>query len=117
MAPLDKGEGRAFTLFCFTQGGWEGLSDKMAPAVVKEEAGRYLRGWGRTEFQVGSMKSRGRSSLGLFQAERGWNRMCARVCGVGVGWGVGAWGQLRTQRWVRGSGGNSEFLQELGNFY
>ena len=28
------------TLFYFTQGGWEGLSDKMAPAVVKEEAGQ-----------------------------------------------------------------------------
>lgn len=28
------------------------------------------------------------------------------------------WGQLRTQRWVRGWGGEAlEFLQELGNFY
>lgn len=35
------------TLFCFTQGGWEGLSDKMAPAVVKEEAGQIPGcGWG-----------------------------------------------------------------------
>lgn len=35
------------TLFYFTQGGWEGLSDKVAPAVLKEEARQISRGgWG-----------------------------------------------------------------------
>lgn len=37
--PLIRVRGE-LTLFYFTQGGWEGLSDKMAPAVVKEEAGQ-----------------------------------------------------------------------------
>lgn len=81
----------------------------MAPAVVKEEAGRYLGAVGADR-----IPSRGEYGvceagvlLGLFQAERGWNRMCVHVCVGWVGWGVGAWGQLRTQRWVRGVGGET----------
>lgn len=52
------------TLFCFTQGGCEGLSDKMAPAVLKEEAGQIPGcGWGaeripsRGEYEVQRQES------------------------------------------------------------
>lgn len=90
----------------------------MAPAVVKEEAGQIPgQGVGLTVNPVvGSMKSRCRSLLGLFQAERGWNRMCVHVC---VGWGGGGSGSMGPKEDAEvgaGSGGNSSSWQDAGKF-
>lgn len=86
------------TLFYFTQGGWEGLSDKVAPAVAKEEAR-----WGaeRIPSRGGYEVLRQESARLVPGRERLEQNVCARVWGwggVGVWWGVGAWGQPRTQR-------------------
>lgn len=90
VALLDKGGGE-LTLFYFTQGGWEGLSDNVALAVVKEEARQISGGgWGteRIPSRGGYEVLRQESARLVPGRERLEQNVCARVWGVGWGGGV-----------------------------